>query len=45
MTLTDSGSIEDEDDSGSIEDDSCWTFRKKSVELIELFSINKVSLV
>ena len=30
---------------GSIRDDSYWTSRKNSLELIELFSINKVCLV
>ena len=30
---------------GSIRDDSYWTSRKNSLELIELFSINKVSLL
>jgi hypothetical protein len=30
---------------GSIRDDSYWTSREKSLELIELSSINKVSLV
>ena len=30
---------------GSIRDDPYWTFRKNSSELIELSSINKVSLV
>ena len=30
---------------GSIRDDSYWTSRKNSVELIKLSSINKVSLV
>ena len=29
----------------SIRDDSYWTSRKNSLELIELSSINKVSLV
>jgi hypothetical protein len=28
-----------------IRDDPCWTSRKNSLELIELSSINKVSLV
>ena len=31
--------------SGSIRDDTYWTSRKNSLELIELSSINKVSLV
>ena len=30
---------------GSIRDDPYWTSRKNSLELIELSSINKVSLV
>ena len=30
---------------GSIRDDAYWIFRKNSLELIELSSINKVSLV
>jgi hypothetical protein len=30
---------------GSIRDDSYWTSRENSLELIELSSINKVSLV
>ena len=30
---------------GSIRDDSYWTSRKNSLELTELSSINKVSLV
>ena len=30
---------------GLIRDDRYWTSRKKSLELIELFSVNKVSLV
>ena len=30
---------------GPIRDDPYWTFRKNSLELIELSSINKVSLV
>jgi hypothetical protein len=29
---------------GSMRDDSYWTFRENSLELIELSSINKVSL-
>ena len=32
-------------DTGSIRDDPYWTSRKNSLELIELSSINKVSLV
>ena len=30
---------------GSVRDDPYWTSRKNSLELIELFSMNKVSLV
>ena len=30
---------------GSIRDDPYWTSRKNNLELIELFNINKVSLV
>ena len=30
---------------GSVGDDSYWTSRKNSLELIELSSINKISLV
>ena len=30
---------------GSIRDDSYWTSRKNNIELMELFSINKFSLV
>ena len=32
-------------DNGSIRDDPHWTSKKNSLELIELSSINKVSLV
>ena len=45
VSLFSSGSPPPSSSTGSIRDDPYWTSRKNSLELIELSSINKVSLV
>jgi hypothetical protein len=45
MQLSEYNEVASRSNTGSIRDDTYWTSRENSLELIELSSINKVSLV